>query len=62
MGVLARRLGCYIGTGDVPLHTTPAHDSAHTRLASVQRVKALAARCFSFSTCRSYCELQRARR
>jgi hypothetical protein len=40
---------------EVPLHTSPAH----TRLASVQRVKARAARCFSFSTRRIYCELQR---
>jgi hypothetical protein len=31
MGVLARRLGCYIQTGDMPLEM---HDSgAHTRLA-----------------------------
>jgi hypothetical protein len=56
---LARWLGCFIKTGDVPLHM---HDSGeHTRLASVLRFTARAARCFSFSTRRSYCELQRAR-
>jgi hypothetical protein len=46
-------------TGNVPLHTTPAHTRAC--MASVQQFKARAARYFSFSTCRSYCKLQRAR-
>jgi hypothetical protein len=42
-GGAGAQAGGYIETGDVPLHT---HGSgAHTRLASVQRIKARAARC-----------------
>jgi hypothetical protein len=42
---------------DAPSHTTPAHTRT---VASVLRVTARAARCFSFSTCRSSCEVRRA--
>ena len=41
---------------DAPSHATPAHTRT---VASVLRVTAHAARCFSFSTCRSSCEVRR---
>jgi heterodisulfide reductase subunit C len=42
---------------DAPSHATPAHTRT---VASVLRVTARAARCFSCSKCRSSCEVRRA--
>jgi hypothetical protein len=57
-GVLVRGLGCYIETGGRPVPTARRHPCT---VASDLRATAREARCFSFSTCRSSCELQRAR-
>jgi hypothetical protein len=50
---------CNIETGDVPPAPTERRETR--TVASVLRVTVRAARCFSFSTCRSYCGQQRAR-
>jgi hypothetical protein len=59
MGVLVRGLGCYKRREDA--RPVPTERRETRSVASILRVTARAARCFSFSTCRSYCELQRAR-